>query len=263
MPLTISTAPDSSKPILAEIQKSKGSIPNLMATSANSPTALQGYYALDAAWDRESFSARERQIILFAASVENRCSCCTVAHSTGLRAALRTPAELVFAIQHNIPVPNAKFNAVVTLVRELVRGRGHARRETVQNLIVSGYRKEQVMELLVGIALKTIGNYLDHLSPIPWIKDSRRKAINQSTIREGDFPLGRPYGFQPVLSFRKSLLSLGGFSANWSSQQTSGLQQQSSRFELGRGDRCSSSKPRMARLGDDNHDSPVATNQNH
>jgi len=41
------------------------------------------------------------------------------------------------------------------------------RRETAQNFIVAGYRKEQVMELLVGIALKTIGNYLEHFSPVP------------------------------------------------------------------------------------------------
>jgi hypothetical protein len=39
-PLTISTAPDSAKPILREIQDSIGSIPMLMAICANSPTAL-------------------------------------------------------------------------------------------------------------------------------------------------------------------------------------------------------------------------------
>ena len=55
----------------------------------------------------------------------------------------------------------------MTLVRELVRGRGYARVETIQDFIAAGYRREQVMELLVGIALKTISNYLDHLSPVP------------------------------------------------------------------------------------------------
>jgi alkylhydroperoxidase family enzyme len=46
-------------------------------------------------------------------------------------------------------------------------GRGYARQEVIQNFIDAGYRKEQVIELLVGIALKTISNYLDHLSPLP------------------------------------------------------------------------------------------------
>ena len=84
-----------------------------------------------------------------------------------LKTALLTPAELVFAIQHNIPVPGAKFNAVLKLVKDLVHGRGYARQESIQNFIAAGYRKEQVMELLFGIALKTIRNYLDHLSPVP------------------------------------------------------------------------------------------------
>ena len=166
-PLTISTAPDSSKPILAEIMKSNGSIPNLMATLANSPVALEGYRALEAVWESGSFAPQERQLILLAASVENHCSYCTAAHSKMLRTALRTPAELIFAIQHNIPVPDAKFNAVVTLVKDLVQERGLAQQESIENFIAAGYRKEQVMELLVGIALKTISNYLDHLSPVP------------------------------------------------------------------------------------------------
>jgi AhpD family alkylhydroperoxidase len=167
MPLTIPTAPDSSKRTLAEIRKPNNSIPNLMATLANSPVALEGYRALEAVWENGSFAPRERQLILLTASAENRGSYCTAAHSTVLKTALRTPAEIVFAIQHHIPVPDAKFNAVVTLVKELVRGRGYARPETIQNFIAAGYRKEQVIELLVGIALKTISNYLDHLSPVP------------------------------------------------------------------------------------------------
>ena len=130
MPLSMSTAPDSSKPILAEIQKSADSIPSPMATLASSPTALEGYRAVEAVWENGSFTTQERQIILFAASVENHCRFCTADHSTALKTALRTPAEIVFAIRHNIPVPDAKFNAVVTLVKELVRGRGHAQEET-------------------------------------------------------------------------------------------------------------------------------------
>lgn len=167
MPLTTSTAPDSSKPSLAEIEKPDGSIPNLMAALANCPAALEGYRALEAVWENGSFAPRERQLILLTPSAENHCSYCTAAHSTVLKTALRTPAELVFAIKHNIPVPVAKFNAVVMLLKELVRGRGYARQKTIQNFIAAGNRQKRVIELLVSIALKTISNYLDHISRIP------------------------------------------------------------------------------------------------
>jgi len=38
--------------------------------------------------------------------------------------------------------------------------------ETMRAFVGAGYRKEQVMEILLGVAVKTISNYLDHISPI-------------------------------------------------------------------------------------------------
>jgi len=52
-------------------------------------------------------------------------------------------------------------------VKELVLQHGYTTEKTIQNFIADSYKKEQVMELLLGIALKTISNYLDHLSPAP------------------------------------------------------------------------------------------------
>ena len=166
-PLTIANAPVASKPVLEKIKIANGFLPNLMAIFANNPAVLQGYVALDSAFEGGSFRSRERQLILLAASVENNCNYCTAAHSTVLKNALRTPDEIVSAVRNNTTVPDTKLNALVTLVKELVRERGYAKEETIQNFIAAGYKKEQVMELLLGIALKTISNYLDHISPAP------------------------------------------------------------------------------------------------
>jgi uncharacterized peroxidase-related enzyme len=166
-PLTVATAPEDSKPLLETIQKVNGFVPNLMAIFANNPAVLQGYLALDGAWEKGSFTPRERQIVLLAASVVNKCKYCIAEHSTIAKGWLRTPADVVAAIRNNTTVPDPKLDALVTLVKELVRERGYARPETIRNFIAAGYTKEQVMELLLGIALKTISNYLDHLSPAP------------------------------------------------------------------------------------------------
>jgi uncharacterized peroxidase-related enzyme len=151
-PLAIASAPEASKPVLENIQKSFGFIPNLMAIFANNPTVLQGYLTLDAIYEKGSFTPRERQLILLAASVENHCNYCAAAHATIAKGALHTPADVVAAVRNNTPVPDAKLNALVSLVKELVRGRGYAKDETLQNFIAAGYKKEQVMELLLGIA---------------------------------------------------------------------------------------------------------------
>jgi alkylhydroperoxidase family enzyme len=99
--------------------------------------------------------------------VENHCNYCAAAHSTIAKGALHTPAEVVAAVRDNTPVPDAKLNAIVNLVRELVRERGYAKDKTIQKFLAAGYKKDQAMELLLGIALKTISNYLDHISPTP------------------------------------------------------------------------------------------------
>lgn len=166
-PLTIATAPEASRPMLEKVQKSLGFIPNLMAVFANNPTVLDGYLALGAVFEKGSFTPREQQIILLAASVENNCNYCAATHSQIAKALLRTPAEVIAAIRNDAPVPDEKLNALVSLVRELVRERGHAKEKTIEKFLAAGYKKEQVMELLLGIALKTISNYLDHISPTP------------------------------------------------------------------------------------------------
>ena len=166
-PLKITTAPPASRPALEKIQNSLGFIPNLLANFANNPAVLEGYLALDAIYEHGSFTPRERQLILLAASVENNCNYCVAAHSTIAKGPLHTPPEVITAIRKGMPVPDAKLNALVTLVKELVRERGYAKDETIQKFLAAGYKNEQVMELLLGIALKTISNYLDHISPTP------------------------------------------------------------------------------------------------
>jgi uncharacterized peroxidase-related enzyme len=165
-PVTIAMAPEVSKPMLEKVQKSLGFIPNLIAIFANNPTVLEGYLALASVFEKSSFSSKERQIILLTASVENNCNYCAAANSA-IAKSLLTPTEVIAAVHDNAPVPDAKLNALVSLVRELVRERGYAKAKTIQKFLAAGYKKEQVMEILLGIALKTISNYLDHISPTP------------------------------------------------------------------------------------------------
>jgi uncharacterized peroxidase-related enzyme len=166
-PLTIATASEASRPALERIQRSLGFIPNLMAVFANNPTVLEGYLALGAVFEKGSFTSRERQIILLAVSLENNCNYCAAAHSQIAKGLLNTPPEVIAAVHNNLPVPDVKLNALVSLVRELVRERGYAKDKSIQKFLAAGYKKEQVMELLLGIGLKTISNYLDHISPTP------------------------------------------------------------------------------------------------
>ena len=164
-PVDVHTAPEKSRPILESVQKSFKFVPNLFGAFANSPTMLEGYVGLEKVFGTGTFSPVERQIILLSASVENRCNYCIAAHSTLLKAFLHAPAEVVSAVRSNEPVSDPKLAALSALTKEIVKERGHVSAQVMDNFLAAGYQKNQVLEVLVGVALKTMSNYLDHISP--------------------------------------------------------------------------------------------------
>jgi AhpD family alkylhydroperoxidase len=166
VPWTKETAPEASRPVLEHVEKVFGFVPNLMGTLAGAPAAAKGYHALIFEFTKGSLSPQAQQLVLLAVSVENKGSYCTLAHSETAKALAHMPAEVINAVRNREPIVDAKLNALISLTRELVRERGYADPELVQAFIAAGYRKEQIMEILLGIAVKTISNYLDHISPV-------------------------------------------------------------------------------------------------
>ncbi len=158
--------PDGSRPLLEKVKKGFGFIPNLFAAFSNSPILLEGYLGLDATYSKATLSPAERQLVLLAASVVNECVYCTAAHSTVAKGMLKVPAAVVAAVRAGQPVADAKLNALVILTCELVVGRGHVATATIQSFLDAGYRSDQIGEVLIGVALKTISNYTNHLSPV-------------------------------------------------------------------------------------------------
>lgn len=164
-PLTIDSAPDAAKKGMKAAQKKYGFIPNMMATFAHAPALLDGYLALGAAWEKSSLTAEERQLILLTASVENKCSYGVAVHSTVLKS-LGVDGEIIKAVRNKSSLRDEKLNSLVGLARELVTERGFVPERTKEHFIETGYDENALMEVLAGIALMTMTNYLDHLNPV-------------------------------------------------------------------------------------------------
>jgi uncharacterized peroxidase-related enzyme len=164
-PRTIESAPRGSKAALQTIQKRNGFIPNLMATFASSPALLSGYVGLDTAWQKSSFSALERQLIFLAASVENRCRYCIATHTTALKG-LKVNPQCIQAVRNRGSLGNQRLDTLVTLTRELVLERGFVAPKTRRRFVAAGFNEVALMEVLIGVALKVMSNYLDNLAPI-------------------------------------------------------------------------------------------------
>lgn len=164
-PRTIESSPEGSKAYLQTVQAKSGFIPNLMATFGNSPAVLDGYLSLELAWEKSSFTELERQTILLTVSVENKCAYCIALHSSALKG-IGLGAQTLKAIRRGDRIVDERLDALVGMTRELVDGRGFVAERTKQRFIAVGFSEIAVMEVLIGVALKTISNYLDHLAPI-------------------------------------------------------------------------------------------------
>jgi uncharacterized peroxidase-related enzyme len=161
------SAPAATRPILEGLEKAFGFIPNLYAVFAESPAALKGALAIGDAFSKSTLSPVEQQLVALAVSEANDCEFCVAAHSTLAKRVGKADPALVAATRSREPLPDAKLDALVTFARKLVEHRGFLAEADVAAFIGAGYSKAQVLEVLLGVGMKTFHNYVDHIAHVP------------------------------------------------------------------------------------------------
>lgn len=164
---TTETAPERSRPLLEGIQKAFGFVPNLFAVFAESPAALQGALAMADAFSASTLSPAEQQLVALAVSEANDCQFCVAAHSTIAKRVAKADPALVAATRDRGPLSEPKLDALVTFTRKLVEQRGFVSDTDVATFLEAGYTKAQIIEVLLGVGMKTFNNYVDHIAHVP------------------------------------------------------------------------------------------------
>lgn len=160
---TTGTAPEEAASVLARISERYGFIPNLAAYLAESPTVLDGLLTLAGAFDRTSLTPQEQQIVLLVISTLNGCDYCKTAH-TGLGRVAGVDGETLKSVTSLEPLANPKLNALCQFTRKVVEERGWVDESEVRAFLASGYTRANVFEIVLGVALKTLTNYCNHLT---------------------------------------------------------------------------------------------------
>ena len=163
---SIDSAPGASKQSLEEVKRRFGRIPNLYDTLANSRALLNGYMALNHQFERSSLSAKERELIFLSASAANQCPYCMAGYSAGLRR-MHTNVDTIRERLENDTVEDPKIDALEALVKEVVNNRGHVSEPVRVAFIKAGYKESVILEVLVGVGMTTMANYLDNIFPMP------------------------------------------------------------------------------------------------
>ena len=163
---TTETAPEGSKEILAGAQKSLGFIPNLYGIMAEAPSALKAYNGLSDNFEKSSFTATEKQIVLLATSYVNGCNYCMAVHST-VAQMYKVSQDIIYALRNNKPIADPKLEALRKFTNAIVEKRGWVSDKEINEFISAGYSKAQVLEVVVGVTQKTLSNYINHIVKTP------------------------------------------------------------------------------------------------
>jgi len=160
-------APTQSQPLLSAVQNKYSFVPNLFGALAEAPAALEAYIDLGTALENSSLSPAEQQVVLIATSVENGCEYCVAAHSLVAKHMVKVDVAVVDALRNNSTIANAKLQALAAFTRSVVATRGAAGGQALESFLAAGYTKQQVLEVILGVAMKTLSNYANNLMNTP------------------------------------------------------------------------------------------------
>jgi uncharacterized peroxidase-related enzyme len=160
------SAPKDARERLEARKEELGMVPNLYGIMANSPPVLDAYLDLYAHFEETSLTPVEQQVVVLAVSFQNRCEYCMSVHSA-IAGMVDADPQVVEALRSGEPIENQKLQSLRTFVEHLHESRGFADEDAIEAFLAAGYRKAQVLEVVVGLAAKTLSNYVNHLADTP------------------------------------------------------------------------------------------------
>ncbi len=159
-------APEQSKQVLGEITKAYGFLPNLFGVLAAAPMGPRAYFELNKLFDQTSLTPSEQQVVLMTTSYTNECTYCVAAH-TVVSAMKNVPEEIVQAIRDGQLLGDPRMEALRRFTESVVTSKGWPSKEVQADFENAGYTPAQVIEVVLGVAIKTFTNYVNHLANTP------------------------------------------------------------------------------------------------
>ncbi|AEE21205.1 hypothetical protein Glaag_0236 [Glaciecola sp. 4H-3-7+YE-5] len=163
---TVETAPEKSKPILEQSQKTNGMLPNLHAVMAEAPGLLEGYQVLHKLFMDSSFDAEELTVVWQTINVEHNCTYCVPAH-TAIAHSMKVSDDLIEALRNTETMPTEKLQVLHETTLAMVRERGIVSDDVIQKFYAAGYGQRQLLEIILCLSQKVMSNYTNHVAETP------------------------------------------------------------------------------------------------
>jgi len=165
LPVELASAPETVKSILQEQKNNFGFLPNMYTHMANAPALLKMYLNGYRLFREEgTFSPVEQEVIFLTISRENGCDYCVGAHSMIADKMSGVPSHVTAAIRNETIIDDPKLQVLHDFVVTMLNKRGAPSREEVKYFLSAGYSEQQILEVIVAIAVKTLSNYNNHVA---------------------------------------------------------------------------------------------------
>lgn len=165
-PLDRESAPERARESMQKAEDAFGFVPNLIGVMSHAPPVAEAYLTLGGLVDETSLSPGEQQVVLLSVSFENGCDYCMAAHTGGAKQA-GVSDDVIEALREGREVPDDRLRALSTFTRAVVRERGWVGDEEIERFLGAGFEKEQILEVVLAVAMKTLSNYTNHIAGTP------------------------------------------------------------------------------------------------
>jgi alkylhydroperoxidase family enzyme len=159
------TAPSHSRAIMADLQRDGGELPNLLRTLAESPVALDAYRQLATLLSRSSLTPIEQQVVYVTAAHTNQCHYCTAPNS--MLGDDAQADEVTAAIRQGQRLADVRLQVLRRFTAAMTEQRGWVPDDAVESFLRAGFTRENLLEVITGIALVTLSSYANHVTATP------------------------------------------------------------------------------------------------
>lgn len=148
--------------LMGAIEQKYGKVPNIMATFAHSPAALNAYLAYNDALSKGELSAAVREQIALTVAGENGCDYCASAHTAMAKGAGVDSDEAARNLEGK--ASDEKIAAILKFTKSVVDQRGWVDDSEVQALRDAGVSDAELVEIIATIAINIFTNYFNHIA---------------------------------------------------------------------------------------------------
>lgn len=161
----IDTAPSVPREMLARASGSGSEVPNLVRMLAESPAALAGFQQLREAFTASGLTSLEQEVVYLTVAKTNACHYCIA--QGGMFDISPDSIAVGDAIRGDRPIADARLQALRRFTAAMTEQRGWVSDEAVGRFMAAGFGREQVLDVICGIALATMSSYSNHVAATP------------------------------------------------------------------------------------------------